>query len=599
MAIPRDCRIANLQRPKRNSMEKKNKNTQEGKCTVQNNKLKRPRRGQSTSLVAAYAHQRPWEECGQSRQRKDAISISGGGKEAAAAASDQVNTIYIRAPCMHEAGGIRRGGESQTSHGWLTKRTRRMARTTIPWDCRIANLQRLKRNSLKKNIKRNTQEGNCTFRSTKLKRSRRGQSEPTPLVAAYAHPDSQRTAHGRSLSLSNEGGGREITQRLYIRVKAKKAPKNKREGIVTYGQSIPDRNVWNAPPSSLLIPLDLTRKILTYQDKMPPPAQPPADGKSMEKAEKPAQKPGRKPKGQPKPPSKEVADQQAAATVGSNAWAKKKKKADQKKARKHRRRQQGPLSPYSIKINGIEKDSPLTLKEWHCIHSDIVRWIAAEIMAADDDSDFTGLNIEEYKFVEYPERDGVKTAQRPDEERKGYGLLLFNNEKSKNMGDRAVKACGLPDSTKESGWSSLTHTLVATDQRSVYTTAVNKYFWVGAGEAGIWPLAQKVLRAKLPSGDPGIELEKALSTDRDKDLTVLVFRANAAWETALDMLKGELWLTIAKIQLKKKRGGEGAAHKVKSRERAAAAEKKAAEIAAEKAAEASFSSANEDDTFMQ
>jgi hypothetical protein len=83
----------------------------------------------------------------------------------------------------------------------------------------IANLQRLKRNSIKKNSNKNTQEGKCTFRNTKLKRPQRGQSEPTPLVAAYAHPDSQRTAHGRSLSLSNEGGGREMKkQRLYIRV---------------------------------------------------------------------------------------------------------------------------------------------------------------------------------------------------------------------------------------------------------------------------------------------------------------------------------------------------------------------------------------------
>jgi hypothetical protein len=80
-----------------------------------------------------------------------------------------------------------------------------MARTTIPWDCRIANLPRPKRNSLKNNIKRNTQEGNCTFRSTKLKRSRK----PTSLAAAYAHPD---RTHGRSLSLSNEGGGRDMNK---------------------------------------------------------------------------------------------------------------------------------------------------------------------------------------------------------------------------------------------------------------------------------------------------------------------------------------------------------------------------------------------------
>jgi hypothetical protein len=232
--IPWDCRIANLQRLTRNYLKGNvniNINTQEGKRTFRRTKLKHSR--EPTSLVSAYAqnyaHQRPWEECRRSRQCKDVISR--GGKEAAA--SYQINTIEIRAPCMQEAGGTRTGGESRTSHEW-TKRTRRMARKAIPWDCRIANLQRPKRNFPKKNIKRNTQEGNCTFRSTKLKRSR----EPTPLVAAYAHPD---RTHGRSLSLSNTGGGQEMNkQRLYIRVKGKKAPKNKREGIVAYGQSISD-----------------------------------------------------------------------------------------------------------------------------------------------------------------------------------------------------------------------------------------------------------------------------------------------------------------------------------------------------------------------
>jgi hypothetical protein len=197
--------LANLQSLKQNSLEKNtNNNTQESKCTFQSTKQMRPRRGQMPSaqsdkdkkhtqpykgaitmkdniwtlLVAAYAHQRPWEECRQSRQCKDAISR--GGEEAAA--SDQVNTIDIRASCMHEAGGTKKGGESRTSHG--TKRTRGMARM-------IANLQRLKRNYLKENKIKNTQEGKCTFRSTKLKRSRREQSEPTSLVAAYAHPDSQ------------------------------------------------------------------------------------------------------------------------------------------------------------------------------------------------------------------------------------------------------------------------------------------------------------------------------------------------------------------------------------------------------------------------
>jgi hypothetical protein len=67
-----------------------------------------------TSLIVTYAHPdtRPWEECGQSRQRKDAILR---GREEAVA-SDQVKTIDICAT-VYEAGGIRKGGESGTSHG--------------------------------------------------------------------------------------------------------------------------------------------------------------------------------------------------------------------------------------------------------------------------------------------------------------------------------------------------------------------------------------------------------------------------------------------------------------------------------------------------
>jgi hypothetical protein len=61
-----------------------------------------------------------------------------------------------------------------------TKRTRRMVRTTIPWDCRIANLQRLKQNSLKKSKNKNTQKSKCTFQSTKPKCPRQGQSESRP-----------------------------------------------------------------------------------------------------------------------------------------------------------------------------------------------------------------------------------------------------------------------------------------------------------------------------------------------------------------------------------------------------------------------------------
>jgi hypothetical protein len=100
-------------------------------------------------------------------------------------------------------------------------------------------------------------------------------------------------------------------------------------------------------------------------------------------------------------------------------------------------------------------------------------------------------------------------------------------------------------------------------------------------------------------------LEKSLSTNRDKDLTILVFRANTAWETAIDLLKGELTIAIGTLKLKKRRDGEGAAHKVRSCERTAAAATKAAEKAAEEvnataSAEAvDYNDSDEDDTAMQ
>jgi hypothetical protein len=55
------------------------------------------------------------------------------------------------------------------------KGTRRTERATIPWDCRIANLQHPKQDSIVKNINKNTQESKHTFQSTKQTRPRRGQ----------------------------------------------------------------------------------------------------------------------------------------------------------------------------------------------------------------------------------------------------------------------------------------------------------------------------------------------------------------------------------------------------------------------------------------
>jgi hypothetical protein len=412
------------------------------------------------SLIVTYARPdtRPREECGQSRERKDAILK----RRVEAATTDQLETIDIRAT-VYEAGGIRKGGESRTSHG-------------------------------------------------------------------------------RSQPSSNEGGGWEKKRhRLYKRVKWMTEPKNKREGIDTCDQSISDINAWNAPSSSLQKLLVNTSPVLQNRGKILPSAD--LHGKSVETATK------TNPKHGPKKPSCKEETDQLAQLVGSNAWAKKKKKAELKKDRKQRRRLHGPLYPYTMRINGIEAGSFLTLTEWHSINSDLVGWIANKILNASPEEDLSLFNIEEYKFIENPEKDGVKTALKPNNERKGYGLLLFKNIQSKNMGERAVRACGLPDPTSSVGRSALSHEAVETDQRAVYTTLVNKYFWAGTDK--VWAVAQKVLKEKLPIGSPGIELEKSLSTTRDKNLTNLVLQASAAWETAIDLLKGELTIAISTLKLNK------------------------------------------------
>jgi hypothetical protein len=134
--------------------------------------------------------------------------------------------------------------------------------------------------------------------------------------------------------------------------------------------------------------------------------------------------------------------------VGSQGWVKKKKKAEVKKALKRKRKLQGPTFPHSVKITGPQADTDLSLAQWHIILTEVVAWVADYILASPIEKDLRFLNIEEYKFVENPEKDGVNNSLRPDKERKGYGLLLFNNLESKNIGIEAVLACGLPDPAK-------------------------------------------------------------------------------------------------------------------------------------------------------
>jgi hypothetical protein len=73
-------------------------------------------------------------------------------------------------------------------HHTQTRRTGR-TRTTIPWDCQIATLQRQKQYYIKKSAKKSTKGSKCTFQNTKSKCPRQGQSEPRYIIKIFVQSD--------------------------------------------------------------------------------------------------------------------------------------------------------------------------------------------------------------------------------------------------------------------------------------------------------------------------------------------------------------------------------------------------------------------------
>ena len=139
-----------------------------------------------------------------------------------------------------------------------------------------------------------------------------------------------------------------------------------------------------------------------------------------------------------------------------------------------------------------------------------------------------------------------------------------------------------------------------TDQRAVYTTSVNKYFWGCVTEDKIWKVAQRMLGAKLPSGPSGMQIEKSMPAARDKDLTILVLRADRNWETAIDLLKWELVIGMGTLKLKKRRDGAGALHLVRKRKEALERAKKKKAAAEDSAALAAAAAGGEiEDAMVQ
>lgn len=253
---------------------------------------------------------------------------------------------------------------------------------------------------------------------------------------------------------------------------------------------------------------------------------------------------------------KEKEGKNASNVVGSPEWiAKKKKKNDLRNARKQKRRTQGPLFPFSLKISGPEANSEISLLDWRAAHTAAGDWFADALLSQDRNTIFD-IAVEEWKFVERAGPRGVKTANKPPGERMGHGLLLFSNEASKDWAIMAFERVGMkcPESGKE--YRPNIESIKA-DRRAVYTLAVNRYMWGTISvQDKIWRLAQCQYRDQLPD-HIGVEMEKALPTDRDPEKAIIVLRLDTAWEKAIDALDGRLRLCIGILNFRKKRSSEG------------------------------------------
>jgi hypothetical protein len=114
---------------------------------------------------------------------------------------------------------------------------------------------------------------------------------------------------------------------------------------------------------------------------------------------------------------------------------------------------------------------------------------------------------------------------------------LFQNELSKDWAQEAFKKAGV-----KSGDSYVRpHTEAArADLRACYTMVVDRYRWptISANDK-VWKLAQLTLGSALPE-HIGLEMEKVVATNQDAEKSVVVLRADHAWEDALDKLNGTI-----------------------------------------------------------
>jgi hypothetical protein len=183
-------------------------------------------------------------------------------------------------------------------------------------------------------------------------------------------------------------------------------------------------------------------------------------------------------------------------------------------------------------------------------------WLAKEWMGLRQQQlvpdDASALIVEQMMFVEAPQAIGVKTGSKPPEDRVGHGLLLFNNATSLAMLEKAfTEGVRL---TKDKVDHPPFLEAKREDTRALYTMVVDTFTWpIFEKENTFWHIAQMQYGAALPD-TLGTDVVKTMPTAWSEEKSLVVFKADPDWESALDKLQ-TLRLCIGIFVPKKRRRG--------------------------------------------
>ena len=176
--------------------------------------------------------------------------------------------------------------------------------------------------------------------------------------------------------------------------------------------------------------------------------------------------------------------------------------------------------------------------------------------------DTSKYTLDQFKFVDdikYPE--GTKVGDIDPQLRRGHGLLLSKDSEAIAVAKEAFQA--VAEIMDESGVMMPLYTsAVKADLRAVYLVAMDESIFAACAdkveEGTIWEYVK--LAYDLPAL-PGLEIEKIMPSEGNRDTKILVLRLNSEWEWAVDKVGGgagkdvTFRAIVGTITLKKRRAG--------------------------------------------